>query len=114
MLSIDRETYWKQIPIGKDNALDYNKLCEMWESSERTVRQILHELSCYDNGDSYILIRSSKSKGFYKTDNAEEIEQYRKECLNKGRSLFAPLRKCNRVLSIDKSQLELDLGFFYD
>lgn len=113
-VSIDCETYWKQIPIGKENALDYSMLCEMWDCSERVARSILHELSRYDNGDSYILIRSSKSKGFYRTDDTDEIEKYRKECLNKGRSTFAPVRKCNRVLAIDDSQLVLDLEFLYD
>lgn len=113
-ISIDCETYWQQIPIGKINANDYKRLCEMWDCSERKARQILHELSRYDNGDNYILIRSGKSKGFYRTDELEEIEAYRKECLNKGRSIFAPVRKCNRVLAIDDSQLVMDLGFLSD
>ena len=107
---MDYALYWSQLPIGKDNALTYQQLCEMWNTKERTVRNILHELSRYDNGDNFILIRSSKSKGFYKTDDQEEIRRYRQECLNKGRSLFAPIRKCNRVLAIDDSQLVLDLG----
>lgn len=109
-ISIDKEAYWQQIPIGRENAYTYDKLCEMWECSERTARQILHELSSYDNGDEFILIRSGGSKGFYRTDNPDEIERYRQECLNKGRSIFAPVRKCNRILSIDDSQLVLDLG----
>lgn len=104
------EIYWQQIPIGKKNAVSYEELCVIWNVKERTVRQILHDLSRYDNGDSYILIRSGKSKGFYRTDDPEEIRQYRKECLNKGRSIFAPVKKCNRVLAIDDSQLVLDLG----
>lgn len=111
---IDPELYWSQLPIGKENALSYQQLCEMWETSEKTVRNILHELSRYDNGDSYILIRSSSNKGFYRTDDQEEIMRYRQECLNKGRSLFAPLKKCNRVLSIDDSQLVFDLGLLDD
>lgn len=109
-VSIDNETYWKQIPIGRENALTYPMICSMWNCSERTARQILHELSSYDNGDPYILIRSSSSKGFYRTNDSTEIERYRHECLRKGRSIFAPVRKCNRILSIDDSQLVMDLG----
>lgn len=109
-VNIDFDVYWSDIPIGKENAIDYSVLCSMWDCSERTARAILHELSSRDNGDDYILIRSSKSKGFYRTDNHEEIEAYRKEILNKGRSIFVPVRKCNRILRKDDSQLVMDLG----
>jgi hypothetical protein len=76
----------------------------MWGCNTRTARAILHELSLYDNGDNYILIRSSKRKGFYKTDDEAEIQAYKNECLNKGRSVFAPIRKINRVLNTNKEQ----------
>lgn len=92
------EKLWQQIPIGKENAVTYTQLCAMWELSERAVRQRLHELSYFDNGDKYILIRSSHGKGFYRTDNAAEIERYKRECTNRARHTFAPLRKIRRVL----------------
>lgn len=98
------ELYWTELPVGKENAVDYKTLCEMWHKKERETRRILHELSLYDNGDNYVLIRSGKTKGFYKTDNRAEIEAYRKECLNKGRSIFAPIKKCNRILNADSLQ----------
>lgn len=107
---IDFDLFWSQIPIGKENAIDYTALCNMWDCSERTARLILHELSSFDNGDDYILIRSGKNKGFYRTDNQEEIEMYRREVLNKGRSMFVPIKKCNRILRKDGTQLALDLG----
>lgn len=100
------ELYWSELPIGKENAADYNTLCGMWGRCERVVRKILHDLSHYDNGDDFVLIRSSKSKGFYKTDNKEEIVAYRRECLSKGRSVFAPVKKCNRILRVNTSQVE--------
>lgn len=106
---IDFDLFWSQIPIGKENAIDYTALCNMWDCSERTARLILHELSSIDNGDDYILIRSGKNKGFYRTDNPEEIEMYRREVLNKGRSMFVPLKKCDRLLKIDEYQLAFEL-----
>lgn len=53
-----------------------------------------------------MLIRSSRSKGFYKTNDKLIIERYRKECLAKGKSVFAPVRKCNRLLN-ETTQLEV-------
>ena len=106
-MSLHLEVYWSEIPIGKENAVDYPTLCGMWGMKERTVRSILHDLSLYDNGANFVLIRSGKTKGFYKTDDPAEIAAYRKECLNKGRSIFAPVKKCNRILSADGSQCEM-------
>lgn len=92
------EFYWNSIPIGKENAITYPELCEKWNKTERGVRYILHELSYQDNGDRYVLIRSSHGKGFYKTDNIAEIERYRKECTSRAKKTFAPLRKIKRVM----------------
>lgn len=102
------ETYWNDIPVGKQNAVTYDELCAMWNCDSRKARAILHELSAYDNGDDYILIRSSACRGFYKTDDEAEIKAYKRECLNKGRSVFAPVKKINRVLNTDARQLSIE------
>ena len=96
--------YWAELPTGRENAVTYPQLCEMWGKTERTVRDILHELSLFDNGDNYILIRSAAGKGFYKSDNESEIQAYKKECLSRGRSVFAPIKKINRVLNSNAEQ----------
>ena len=100
--------YWEEIPVGKENAVTYQTLIDMWGKRERNVRKILHELSTFDNGDNYILIRSAAGKGFYRTDNEEDIKAYKKECLNKGRSVFAPIRKINRVLNQNCTQFNFE------
>lgn len=99
--------YWACIPTGKDRAITYPELCKMWNCTARKVRYILHELSYYDDGDNLILIRSSHGKGFYKTDDVQEIERYKKECINRARHTFAPLKKINRVLNVSDIQLDL-------
>lgn len=104
MTDYQLEIYWNDIPTEKKDAVTYPMLCMWWHTSERCVRKILHELSGIDNGDNYVLIRSSKNRGFYKTDNQDEIEKYKKECLNRGRNVFAPIKKINRILSANKTQ----------
>lgn len=103
------EMYWNSIPIGKENAIGYEELCTLWNANERIVRKILQKLSATDNEDNYILIRSGKGKGFYRTDDADTIIRYKKECLNKGRSIFAPIKKINRVL---KSQSDMQFKIY--
>lgn len=100
--------YWNDIPTGKANAVSYIKLTKMWGMNERQVRKVLHELSCYDNGDDFILIRSAKGAGFYKTDNIDEIRAFKQECLNKGRSTFAPIKKINKVLASNDTQYSFE------
>jgi hypothetical protein len=99
--------FWNDIPVGKENAVTYDELCARWACNIRQARRILHELSECDNGDNYILIRSGGCKGFYKTDDENEIRAYKRECLNKGRSIFAPVKKINRVLSENTEQYSL-------
>lgn len=99
--------YWESIPAGAENAADYDEMCVAWNTNRRGVRRILHDLSLYDNGDDFVLIRSSKTRGFYKTDDHSQIADFRRECLNKGRSLFAPVKKCNRILNAGGGQMEI-------
>lgn len=101
------EMYWNDIPTSKNDAVTYNELTMWWGTNEREVRRILHFLSGYDNGDDYILIRSGKKKGFYKTDDKAEIEAYKRECLNKGRSIFTPIKKINRVINANTEQFSM-------
>jgi hypothetical protein len=104
MTEYKQEVYWNDIPTDKKDAVTYDVLCLWWHMSERNVRIALHELSRLDNGDNYVLIRSSKNRGFYKTDNKEEIEAYKQECLNRGRNVFAPIKKINRILRANDTQ----------
>ena len=91
------ERFWDCIPIGRENAIQYEQLEWLWNMSNRRVREILAELSCFDNGDNYILIRSSRGGGFYLTDDPDDIAAYRREVYSRAIKTFAPLKKINRV-----------------
>lgn len=108
MNNLKLELFWNDIPIGKHNAVSYPELTKKWGKDERSVRAILHELSLFDNGDDYILVRSASGKGFFRTDDAPTIKAYRNECLNKGRSIFAPVKKINRILHNDLEQISFE------
>ena len=96
--------YWDFIPVGTDNRKTYRELSAAWEINERAVRHVLHRLSEYDNGDGTVLIRSSKPGGFYRTEDREEIEAYRREVMSRATKTFAPLRKIDRVLGESEGQ----------
>ena len=90
--------YWLDIPVGRDRAVRYSDLCDLWKVTRRRAIEILQELALYPLDDGFILIRSSHSAGFYKTDDPEEIKAFRLECLSRGRACLAPIAKINRVL----------------
>lgn len=103
------EYYYNSIPVGRENAVTYPTLCEKWGMSERQVRKKLHELSRFDSGDNFIIIRSGHGKGFYKTDDISEIKAYKKEIMAKAKSNFAPLGKINRILNSDTEALQTSI-----
>lgn len=104
----DLAFYWGCLPIGKENAVGYDWLCSIWNADKRTVRAILHDLSVFDNGDDYVLIRSSSGVGFYRTSDPEEIEAYRREVKNRGRRVFQALKKADRVLGTNSVQMSVE------
>lgn len=103
------EYYYNSIPVGRENAVTYPTLCEKWGMSERQVRKKLHELSKYDSDDNFVIIRSGHGKGFYKTDDINEIKAYKKEIMAKAKSNFAPLGKINRILNSDTEALQTSI-----
>ena len=99
------EEYWRTIPNSRATAASYAELCAAWGTSKRGVRNILHDLARYDNGDDLVLIRSAAGCGFYKTNDRAAIAAYRGELIGRGKKLFTQLRKIDRVLNTDPSQL---------
>lgn len=94
---MDMEMLYDAIPVGKENAISKRKLCEIFNLDERIVRKYIAELRNQDNGDNYIIISSSHRRGYYKTDKLDEIEQFEKEVLNRGKHTFYPLVKVRKV-----------------
>ena len=104
------DEYWETIPVGRENAVSYTELAIRWGvHSNRVVRNRLHQLSAYDNGDGLVLIRSSNWCGFYRTDDRDEIAAYRQEVYNRARRTFAPFKKINRILGTNENQMIIDL-----
>lgn len=108
--------YWDDIPTDEngDVPVDYATLCFLWRCDRRTARAILAELSEYDNGDGFILIRSSHNAGFFKTQNREKIAAYRREVYARAMNTLKPLKKIKRVLQRNEQITIDDLLLFGD
>lgn len=106
---MEKRDYWNDIPVGKENAIKYRELMALWGMSKRGVRAKLYDLSKEDNSDKFVLIRSSFGKGFYRTDDKEEIERFKREVMSRACNTFAPLKKINRILGEDENQMIIEL-----
>lgn len=108
--------YWDDIPTDDAGNVpaDYSTLCFLWKCDRRTVRGILAELSDFDNGDGFILIRSSHNVGFFKTQNREKIAAYRREVYARAMNTLKPLKKIKRVLNRSEQITIEDLLLFGD
>ena len=100
------ETYRLDIPRGSENARGYDYFVKKWDKTRRSVRRILHDISVNEFDDGFVLIRSAHDGGmFYLTKTKDEIARYRKEIINKARSLAEPARIIDKVLEIDAGSL---------
>lgn len=84
------EEYRALIPIGAENAATYKELSVAWGVDPRTVRRIMHDLSVVMPPDGYVIIRSSRGKGFYRTKDIPQINMYRKEIINRAHNTLIP------------------------
>lgn len=99
MNDVTLAVYWNMLPVGRERAASYDDLQMYWCVDARGVRKILEELSSFDNGDNYVLIRSSRGIGFYRTDDPDDIAAYKREVKSRMCKVSAPLKKINRVLN---------------
>ena len=100
--------YWDSIPNDERTPATYDTLSNIWGVERRTVRRILADLSAWDSGDDFILIRSAHNGGgFFKTSDVVRIIEYRAEVYNRALNTMRPLKKIRRVLGSD-NQLTFD------
>lgn len=97
--------YYESIPIGKENAISKNDLCKMWNMNVRSVREKIKKLRCQDNGDDLVIVSTSKQSGYYRTDDRNEIKQFKAETSRRAKHTFRPLKKVNRILGVDEDQV---------
>lgn len=88
------------IPIGRDNALSRQALCDLWGLSDRRVRDTISHMRNDDDGTGYVIVSYSSGKGgYYRTDDLEEITHFRNELTKRARNTFRPLKKIRRIMS---------------
>ena len=88
----------EDIPVGAENAITRQALARKWNVDDRTAREIIAEMRADDNGDGYVIVSHSNGRGYYRTDNPDQIRHFYNETMNRARNTFRPLKKARRIL----------------
>lgn len=87
------------IPVGRDNAVTREELCQLWGMSDRNVRRTIAILRLEDNGDGYVIIsHSGAGRGYYRSNDPEDIRWYWNEQNRRCCEIRATLKKAERIL----------------
>ncbi len=88
------------IPVGQENAISRSALAAKWGCSDRTARERIAELRCAEDAGDYVIVSHSRGsvRGYYRTDNPDEIEHFIREMEKRAKNTFRPLRRARLVL----------------
>lgn len=101
----------EDIPIGAENAITRQELARKWHVDDRSARRYIEKLRAQDNGDRFVIVSHSTGKGYYRTDNLDQIMHFRNETVKRMRNTSLPLNKINRILGgcADQTVMEVTL-----
>lgn len=95
------------IPIGRENAISRSALCRITGLHDREVRRQIAELRAEDDGSNMVIVSSSRrGRGYFRTDNPEDIQQFIAESQHRIQMTTNAIRVARQVLTrIDMRKL---------
>ena len=95
------------IPFNKENAVTKSELADMFSVSERAIRHSVELLR--EQTHDYVIISSSQFKGYYKTKDPAEIQNFIEEQTRRAKKILWNLKKAKQFLG-EKDQLQNNMG----
>lgn len=95
------------IPVGSENAISRSELAKLWGVDDRTARERIAVFRTRLADDDMFIVSHSNNgvKGYYRTQNAEEIRHYVNEGRKRLKNTAAPIINAQKVLErIEKKQ----------
>ena len=94
------------IPIGRENAIPWQELALKWNTDQRGVRLIIAELRASKSGDGYAILSTTRGRGYWRSDNSEEIDGFVAEIEAMSRHLHLATKDAKRILKDLRAQKE--------
>lgn len=93
------------IPFGKENAISRADLVELFGINERTVREGIELIR--EQNNTFVIISSSHHKGYYKTIDPNDVENYINEQTRRAKKILWNLKTAKQFLG-EKDQLKIE------
>lgn len=71
------------IPFGRENAISRSDLSRITGLSDRKTRSCIAKLRAQDDGTNIVIVSTSRGRGYYRTDNPEEIDGFIRDMLSR-------------------------------
>ena len=88
----------EDIPIGAENAISRKTLAAIWNLSDRETRRIVADLRTIDDGTDYVIVSVSRGKGYYRTQDIDQIKHFINEMTKLIRNTFRAIKTAKRIL----------------
>lgn len=95
------------IPVGRNNAVTRMALSGRWNMPDRKVRRQIARFR-EDDSDGMIVVSSSRGRGYYRTNDPEEIRAFIGDTSARIRSLSRLLICARRALKRANGQMEME------
>lgn len=73
----------EMIPYGRENAISRKHLSALAGLSDRETRRCIAKLRAEDDGTNIIIASTSRGRGYFRTDNPEEIDGFIRDMLSR-------------------------------
>lgn len=92
--------YYLSIPIGKCNAVSRAHLCREWGTNDRTVRAIIADIraDCVRLGMEYYVVSDSHGKGYWRTRDMNEIEEFNNQMMSRVKRIIPAVRNAESFI----------------
>lgn len=88
----------EHIPIGRDNAITRQRLCDITGQNDREVRRQISELRAHDDETNLVIVSVSNGRGYYRSDQPDDIRHFVAEMQKRNRMVYQAIKIAKRVL----------------
>ena len=88
----------EDIPVGRANAVSAVALAARWGCNARAAREAVARLRTQPSPDGMVILSDTRSAGFWRSNNPEEIRAFIGSMERRARSTFLSLRAARSAL----------------
>lgn len=88
----------EHIPVGRDNAVTRQRLCDITGLNDREVRRQISELRAKDDDSNLVIVSVSNGRGYFRSDNPDDIRHFIAEMQKRNRMVYQAIKIAKRTL----------------